>query len=239
MEEKIDEFKDVIKDIKECVKTYEKKTTWIRIPNKNQNTKHIWLFESTNEKGTYLLKCQAVLKDCDPLKILKLNNDNNFETRKRWETGELINIEQLETLVDENINIIRYYINIPVPLVYDREFLGLQWYDYNEKHKLHRLLHKTVNYDEKYPCDTEKYVAGNCQTVLLISERDNDSIVTIYTYVQPNGYIPDLILPLWKEKLRNRMFLYETLAKSEDYNKIYMCKRCEEYNKYGKKIVDL
>ena len=230
MEDKIKCIKRLIKKTKDCVKIYENETRWIKIKNNDEKTKHINLWESVDNNGTYLLKCQAILKNCDPLKILKLNNDNNFETRKQWEGCELINIEQIERWVKENINIIRYHINIPAPFVWDREFLGFQIFDYNKKHKTHRLVHKTFGYEDKHPCDTTKYVAGSCQTMLFIKEYGNDQLVTIYTDVQPNGWIPEYILPLWKEKLRARMFLYETVAKSDSFNEIYknwICNSCD------------
>jgi len=225
----VNKIKKAVKDAKRSIKTYETKTKWSEIPNYNENAPHIHLYEGLNEKGSYLLKARAIIKNCDPEKILKLNTDNNYETRKQWEIGgELMNIEQLERYEKEKTNIIRYHINIPVPMIYDREFLGVQWWDYNEKHKMHRLVHKTFNYDEKFPCDTNKFVQGECQSILLIKAYGtNAQLVTIYSFVNPLGWIPESILPLWKEKLRERMLLYETLSKSDRFDEIYNIWECE------------
>lgn len=231
MEEKIDEFKQIVKDAKAAYKTFrdKKKTTWVKIANSNPKTKHISLYETTESKGNYLLRCEAILPDIDPEKLLKLNTDNNFDTRKQWETGELLDIEQLETFPDHNMNIIRYHINIPVPGVYDREFLGLQYWEYNKKHETYTLIFKTVNYDEKYPCDTSLYVAGSCMTIMKIRKYGGvGQFVSIFTYVTPNGWIPDIIIPLWKEKLRVRMRLYETVLNTtfDEIYKEWVCQKC-------------
>ena len=137
----------------------------------------------------------------------------------------------MERWSNEDINIIRYHINIPAPFVWNREFLGFQVTDYNKKRDTHRVVFKTFEYDEKYPCDTTKYVIGACQTIILIKKYgNNDQLVTIYTNVQLNGWIPEYILTFWKEKLRNRMFLYENISKSEEFNKIYKDWTCNSCN---------
>ena len=224
MEEIVERVTDEKNKALELLKTFGTKTEWLPIQCKDKVKKHVKLYETVSRDGAYVLKARAHLKGCDPKKILKLNTDNCYNTRKQWETGELMGIEQVQQFRLKGINIVRYWINIPV--IYDREFLGLQWWRYNKKRKSYLLIFRSIDYDECFQCDENKYVRGTCTTIMNISK---ECVVTIYTHVHPNGYVPDWIIPLWKEKLRDRMLLYEKVA-NESYDEIYagwICDKCQ------------
>lgn len=229
MEEKIHKIKDLIKAAKREARAYEKSTKWTPILNDDEKTKHIGLYEAETADGIYLLKTTAMLKNTDPKKILMLNMDNNFETRKQWETDDLSYIEQLEAYPDEKVNVVRFRVALPV--VKDREFLGFQYLDYKKKNDTQILIFKTFKYDERYPCDEDKYVAGDALTIMTaMRHKEHHCFLTIYSYIRPNGWITDSILPLWKEKLRKRVLLYETIANTtfdQIYGKRWHCGTCE------------
>lgn len=212
--------------VNEKNKAYERrrdfdKLPWLPIPCTDPERKRVKLYEC--DRDGYMLKAVMHMEGCDPKKILRLNIDNNFETRKQWETDELMGIEQVQQLKLHKINVVRYWINIPV--VKNREFLGIQCYFPNKKRQSHMLIFQSVLYDEYFPCDETKYVRGTCVSLMKINKN---SLVTIYTHVHPNGWIPDMMIPIWKEKLRDRMLLYEKVIK-EDFDTIYApwsCAKC-------------
>ena len=223
MRKTLDYFKQIQKETRAELTKFDKETKWMPIPCDDENRKRVKLYEATGEKGEYLLKAQVHFADCDQRKLLELNIDNFFETRDQWETGELMGIEQVQQFVVERINVVRYWIEIPV--ITNREFLGIQWWFKTKKHKSIILFFKSIEYDEFFPCDTSKYVRGTCMSTMRISKK---GLVTVYTHVHPNGAVPSMILPLWKEKLRDRMLLYEKVIQT-NYDEIYKeweCKKC-------------
>jgi len=223
MEERKNKFESSLFEIKDKVlKDYEKYKTedWVEVKTTDVKKQHIQLYETTVKgDGVYLLKAEAISEKCTAEQLLALNIDNNYETRQQWETGELMDIR--EVLTFDKIKLIQYWINIPVPLVSNREFFGLQWYAYDEKLKTYILIFRSIENDKLLPCDTSKYVRGDCTSIMEITELDIAKIaVTIYTYVRPLGWIPDWILPAWKEKLRDRIMLYEKIC-SEKFDLVY------------------
>lgn len=222
----------------EKLKEYEnpKKTKWTPVPCDNEDRQHVSLYEGETKKGKYLLKAETTLKGCTSKQILMLNIDNCYNTRKQWETEELVGIEAIQTLHEESkkgkgfrrepIKIIRYWIHIGWG-IWDREFLGIQWYRYNKKSKQYTLVFKSANHP-MFPCDKTKYQLGSAMTIMRIRQISDDEVaVRVFTHVNPKGYIPAWLIPLWNEKLRDRMLLYEKVAK-EKYHKIYpdwVCKK--------------
>lgn len=198
-------------------------TPWKEITTSDPAKQHIQLFEATALTGTYMLRLSATTSKCSIEQLVKLNTDNDFETRKQWETGELAGIQEIDHYPDTKLKLIRYWINIPVWLVQDREFFGIQSYQVDEDTGTHTLIFQSIKSDKLMPCDASKYVRGECMSLMQIhkcKEKKEQVNVSIYTYVKPCGLIPEWILPLWKEKLRDRFLLYERVC-SEEYDKIY------------------
>lgn len=198
-------------------------TPWKEIAPKTPDKEHVRLFEATSLDGTYLMKLSARTDKCTIGQLVTLNTDNEYETRKQWETGELMGIEEVDEFPDSQLKLIRYWINIPVPGVYDREFFGLQSHLVNKMTGVETLIFQSVKSDKLMPCDTSKYVRGECMSLMQICKCGDEPgalNVDIYTFVRPYGWIPDWILPLWKEKLRDRFLLYERVC-SEEFDEIY------------------
>ena len=225
MEEKIKDFGKVIQDLKDRVSGFERRVEWTEIYN--NDLKHIRLYETYTNKGKHELKCEAVLKNCDSLRLLQLNIDNVNITRQQWETGELGGIKELESYSD--IKLIEYWIKLPWPLS-NRVFQGVQWWDYSKEEELYTLVFKSTEPD-RHPINKD-CTEGTCFTIMQIQQHgDNDQRVVIYTSLSLGGWIPDMVVALWKEKLRTRMKLYEDIAKNDlMYNTIYsnvVCPECD------------
>ena len=227
MEEIAKDVSEAIDTLTEKIQKYEHQVNWEEVYSSDEKLKHIKLFVSYNDDGLHELKCEAVLKDCDPERLYNLNVDNEFRTRQMWETGELGGIKQMETYnVDSGkANLVEYWVKLPIG-VQNRVFQGIQWHKYDEERKIHTIAFQS-KLPDRFPCDTANYTLGDCFSIMLIWHQK----VTIYTAVRLNGWIPDWIVSMWKEKLRARMFLYETLVKdNERYNNIYkkqVCPKCE------------
>lgn len=224
MEEITEDINETIKTLNEKIHKYEYTTEWEEVYNDDEKVKHIKLFVSYNDKGLHELKCQAVLKDCNPWRLYNLNVDNEYTTREMWETGELGGIKQLETyhVKAGKANLVEYWVNLPV--ISNRVFQGVQWHDYDEKKNLHTIAFQSKP-PKRFPCDTSKYTFGECFSIMQIWNNQ----VTIYTAVRLGGWIPDWIVSMFKEKLRTRMLLYETVVKDDKkYEAIYGKKTCPE-----------
>jgi len=227
---KQNEFASLLKSVIRKIPEYEK-TEWRELLNSNPETKHIHLYEAEVGDGKFFLKAYAELPKCEPERLIRLNMDNCFETRKQWETDELMDIECLEQFVKLNLNIIRYRIRVPIWGVSNREFVALQWCKYNEKTNRHTLISCSVNYDEKFPPTETDYVRGHCISVLQVEKTDRGCGMVIYTHVDPGGWIPVSLLNSlteWKEKLRSRCLLYEKVI-TKKFESIYtewLCHKC-------------
>jgi len=243
MEEKIDEFEEFLTESARRIADYEQ-LEWQLIETENPEKRWVRLYGTHDHDGKYFLKCQAVMKNTDGRRILQLNIDNAYETRRQWETGELMGIEQLEQY-GRQMKLIHYRIAVGVWGVSDRDFLGVQKWAHDGEKDLYTLVFKTCK-DERWP-PIDGCVAGTCESILQIRryQNTNDHVVTIYATVEPNGWIPSWFLPLirqWKEKMRDRMILYRDVAQNrfeEIYHTVFcpacgaewpstedMCRRC-------------
>lgn len=223
MEERTAQIEAELEAVQDDLKTYETNPAWEEIPSTHPERSRIRLFAATSDSGTYLLKASGILKGCRAEQILKLNLDNDYTTRKQWETGELAGIEELSE-IHETLKVIRYYINAGVFLVAQREFVGLQWWDYDEQEDMYTLIFKSTDYSDLVPL-TPGTVLGTCLSILQLRNLPKEKgeerhAITVYTYVTPNGWIPNWIIPLWKEKLRDRLLYYERVA-TTTFTEIY------------------
>lgn len=191
-----------------------KSKDWEYIRVEDENEIKIKLYEQTSANdGYYYLKVTGLLK-VNAKKVLDMNIDNCFTTRKTWDNPELVSIEQLETY-ENSISLVRSRIRAPKMAVgvWDRDFTGIQWHRYNQKQKKYTVIFKTVDHPIfKTPSDTVKAFGF---TGITIQELDYDECyVNLIVYLHPGGWMPSQVVKWAKYRLRERVMLYEEVGKN-------------------------
>jgi START domain len=169
------------------------------------------------------VECESVRAPAS--RIIHLNVDNDFETRSQWDDKELIAVEQLEShrCAEQGIiNYMRTAIRIPVPGVWDREFLGIQWVGYNRDNRAHVAIFRSVA-NENFPANTKNFVTGDALTGVWVKEDAHDDELchlVMLAYVHPRGWLPSWLPSMFYEQFRNRVYRFEEVA-TRRWHKIY------------------
>lgn len=192
------------------------------------------LYQQATRDGFYILKaCGTLRARAD--RVFHLNKDNCWDTRRTWDSVDLSYVEQVNSytceVVDpeteehttQTINVVKSTVSVPVPGVWDRWSLGIQWSGYDNEAGTYKLVYKTA--DHFYETCPKDHVTIDNLTGVWVRPLDpkvrfvhgrrrttNFCDCVIIAYVNPKGWIPSVVINLFREKLRKRLHLYERVA---------------------------
>ena len=197
-------------------------------PTLNETVK---LYERDCDDGRYLLKVKGVLK-APAHKIMLLNRDHDWTTRRQWDHEDLDGISQHQTFdcgKRGTIRLVQSWVKMPafasVMGVYDRDFLGLQWDRHDRAKGTYTLIFQTIEHSE-FACPPDR-VSATGLTGVWIKELDeqNECLVVMLAHVDAGGSIPEYVrtqlVRSFKEKFRQRMHLYERICQPKVWDSIY------------------
>ena len=203
---------------------------WHLIPPPHEK-ETVHLYERDCDDGRYLLKVKGVLK-APAKRVLLLNKDHNWQTRRVWDHADLDGIEQHQQFdcgKRGTIRLVQSWVKMPafasVIGVYDRDFLGLQWDRHDRAKGTYTLIFQTIEHSE-FECPSDR-VAATGLTGVWIKELDDpkECLCLMLAHVDAGGSIPETIriqlVRSFKEKFRQRMHLYERVCQPEVWDKIY------------------
>lgn len=227
-------YKKIIKrafiEFQEQLNSETSKWTIIQPPGEPEKIK---LYEKECRDGRYLLKAIGIL-NAPPHRVLSLNIDHNYETRKQWDNDDLGGIDQHQQFDCGKhhgvIRLVQSWIKMPRMATclgfYHRDFLGLEWDRYNAAKKTYTMIFQTLDDHPVFKCPSDRTPASGL-TGLWIKELDNPNqcYCVMLAYVDIGGSIPEAIksvlVKTYKEKLRKRLHLYEHVCKPDVWNEIY------------------
>lgn len=199
---------------------------WELIPSSDPEEK-IALYRQPVSGGFYILKASGTL-DARADRVLYLNKDNDWGTRKLWDSEDLTHVQQLNTYrcPEGDINVVESRINTPWP-VSERYSVGIQWSAFDEKLGTYKLVFKTAQHFFA-KCPEGSVSIDNLSGVWIkpldprIVQRKGKKPHKIHqceciiiTYVNPKGWIPTNIINMFHDKLRQRLHTYERVAGRE------------------------
>jgi len=208
------------------VKLLEGDDKWELIPPSDPTDK-IALYRQPVKGGFYILKACGTL-NARAERVMYLNKDNVFETRKTWDSEDIKFIEERGTFrcAEGDIRVVETHINTP-PFVSERFSLGIQWDEFNADLGTYKLVYQTApHYFHKCP---EDMVSITNRSGVWIKPRPvqekkrkgkkplklHSCDCIIIAYVNPGGWIPSTVINLFQDKLRQRLHTYERVAGKE------------------------
>lgn len=163
-----------------------------------------------------VIKIRAVLRG-KAERYAYVMRDHNFETRGKWDS-DVIDAKQLETYTSDEGKLIVVQNSIQSRLS-NRSLLGVLFYHFTESTETHQIFFTTAPHPY-YKCkSTETKMDATIGCVLRQLEKTEETEVIIVGYVNAGvGMMARLFLGDYKEKLRQRVYLYEkVVAKWDEY----------------------
>jgi hypothetical protein len=213
-------------------KLRESSGNWTLVPPPNPNDT-VSLYKQATRGGYYVLKAVGTL-NARADRVMVLNADNDWHTRKQWDSQDVSHVEQIHQFrcTEGDINVVKSTVKVPVPGVSDRFTMGVQWNSRDAKLGTHTLVFATADsFMEQCPDNMVSvenlsgvWVQELQPTYGKKKKKKKKKIhrckCIIVAYVNPKGWIPVWVVNMFQEKLRERLHLYERVA-GKDWGKYY------------------
>ena len=216
----VGEYKNMIKTTKSIIYHYENTFKWTKVTNKTLFSNTL-LYENTLHD---VYKCQYIIKNCNKAeKLLEMITDIH-NTRLKWEQPNLKILEQLESYNNIKTSFIRFVVTVPYS--WDREFKGVQSWDYDKENDLYTIAFTSApnpRFINSLSC-----VHASCTNITQIIPHGDDILIINYMSLDLKGWLSGWMTSAIQEKMRERMIIYEELIK-EKHKDIYTswdCERC-------------
>lgn len=176
----------------------------------------IALFERpVNVDGYCIFKVQGVVAGRAD-RYLYVIKDHDKDTRCPWDT-DVLHVQQLETYMSNegNITVVRSTIKSPLPrIIAPRVLLGLQWTDYDTQLQTHKLVFCSAQHPF-FKCLPTEGVEADARIGIIIRQLDKGQCeLCMFVRVNPGGALGSLWIDRYKEALRARIYLYESVVQA-------------------------
>lgn len=169
------------------------------------------LSEITTEAGEYIFRVEGEIAAPAEM-VKKMNLQCDPVPRQQWDK-DLVDIRMVEVLKHGTLWVLDSVARINVPMVWDRRYVGLQWYaevnngdHYLVTQSISPELRKTLSL-----CERNGTVDASGFSGMIIRPVDTERCyITMVVQIKPGGWIPDSAVAWAKEELLDRLTLFET-----------------------------
>ena len=119
----------------------------------------------------------------------------------------------------ESIDVVHSEINMGIPGVSNRYFLGIHWHGYNEDNDSYTYVFKTTCHN-RYRCPEDKVnTMGLIGSIVRTFDNPLQCHIVMVAHLNPGDKFPSLLANQLKESLRQRVARYEYVVKN--WNRYY------------------
>jgi hypothetical protein len=197
--------------------------SWVALPqNFVDNNTPVQLFECdrNSSHGFYTLKAHAVLS-VRPERLMYIIRDHNEDTRLKWDKEHTEACKELEsfTTTEGEIKFVMSRVKTNIPLLSSRYNLGVSWYGYDRKTQIYKYVFRSTQH-RHYKCPTDAVNTISLCGVIIRTLENKQCELFIVVHVNPGNSFPSTLANgICKEWLRERVWLYERVAR--DWDKYY------------------
>jgi hypothetical protein len=152
--------------------------------------------------------------------VAHIIKDHDEDTRMRWDSEDMVSVQELQTFKTEkgDIKVVQSEVRSPFPLVANRILLGIMWKGYTAKTNTHKIVFRSTSH-WYYRVPEDKVAADMMVGVIVrgLASPEPSCEVIIVTFGSLGGSVPNMLVDSLKERLRQRMSLYERVAKRWDF----------------------
>lgn len=177
-----------------------------------------------DKRGFYTFQVTGVLEGRAE-RYFHILNDHQQATRGKWDTEDVLDgMDQYETYCSEEgkITVVQSTIKSPMPQLAAHRFLfGIRWSEYISASCSYVIVFQTCDHPLlRMPADGRVAAHAMLRADIEPINDNKQSIVTLTVYFHPGGggggVGVSLCIHRYKERLRQRMYLYERVVAAWD-----------------------
>lgn len=164
----------------------------------------------------YSFKIVAFMEGIRAERLRYVLMDHDPKTRMQWDADYVKQVALIESFNDDDrIQVVESIVDLGIPLVWSRTFLGIQWYKFDAKTKSYIGIFKTTS---SHPTHLPQ------QRTVLVNGLIGFTIrgaceLTLVAYLNPGDSLPKELVNSWRHYLVERVQLYEQVV--HNWNKYY------------------
>jgi len=171
---------------------------------------------ATKPNATYHTVKVSGVMNVKAERLMYVIADHDSDTRLKWDSDDLASISEVQTFKTDrgDIKVVLSEIKSPFPLIANRVVLGIMWRGYTAATKTYKLIFRSTIHWLYKVAEHQVALDGLIAVVVRVLDSPTPSCeVIIVAHLSLGGTVPSVLVGLLKERLRQRLELYERVTK--------------------------